>query len=381
MATLHFYDDAYEVCLNSERIALLPREYALLRFLYTRRNQVFRRSDLLDLVWGQDEMPTDRTVDDHVYRLRKKLHGWRHLLTIDTVRGMGYRLTWKEPKGQNLLENNREFAGHVRHMLEMYHGLGMGAAMQTLSANKDVLGFELDPFYAVYLRFVSGDFRWFLTTSDLPFNEKLFYLAHLYFIAEEDSAKVLDLYKRIVDGKQQLPGLWEEELQINMISLLVEAKQWQQAADQIQKVEKIVARIQSPSYTLTFLFQHICYLLDRQDVAGAEEAFTQANALLAAKPMQREQGMLVILEGMWQYLQGLPEQGRLSLDKGIEILQRTRFIPHYLFAVRKIDRFFQAFPVDSVWQQKYKKEWARVSKEYQFPLLRRQLVDVFARHL
>lgn len=92
METLHFYDEAYEVCLNSERIALLPKEYALLRFLFTRRNQVFRRSDLLDLVWGQDEMPTDRTVDDHVYRLRKKLHGWRHLLTIETVRGMGYRL-------------------------------------------------------------------------------------------------------------------------------------------------------------------------------------------------------------------------------------------------------------------------------------------------
>ncbi|MEJ8546328.1 winged helix-turn-helix domain-containing protein [Brevibacillus borstelensis] len=381
METLHFFDDAYEVCWNSERIALLPKEYALLRFLYTRRNQVFRRTDLLDLVWGRDEAPTDRTVDDHVYRLRKKLRRWKHLLAIETVRGIGYKLTWKEPKRQNLLENNPELREHVRHMLEMYHGLGMGAAMQTLSANKDVLGIELDPFYAVYLRFVTGDFRWFLTTPDLPFSEKLFYLAHLYFITEDEPVKILDLFKRILDGKERLPGLWEAELEINMISLLVEAKRWQQAEGQLQKVAEIVAGIQSPSYTLTYLFQRVCYLLDRQDVAEAEIAMKEAKAWLAEKPMQREQGMLVVFEAMWQYLQGQREAGRLSMDKGVEILQQTRFVPHYLFAIRKIDRFFQTFPLDSAWQQKYQKEWERVCAEYQFPALKRQLLDVFARHL
>ncbi|USG64847.1 winged helix-turn-helix domain-containing protein [Brevibacillus ruminantium] len=369
---LQFDDGSYQVSWGSECITLLPKEYVLFHFLFHHRNQAFRREELLDRVWGL-EMPTDRTVDDHVYRLRKKLQAWQHLLAIDTVRGFGYRLTWKESRRPNLLEDNPEFASHAKQLFQTYHGLGMGAAMQTLSANKDVLGFSIDPFYEVYLRFVSGDFGWFLKAEDVPLEDRLFYLVHLYLLIEEDKGKAIALCQKVLSEQEKLPGLWGVELEINLITLYVTAERWQEAAVQMEKVEKLVAEIRSHSYTLTYLFQTIFYLLSKRELSPTREKLEEAKKLLAEKPMQREQGTLLVLEGMLCYLQGDRSNARRLLDEGVEVLQETRFVPHYLYAVYKIEHFFRSFSGDSVWQAKYQKEWARLKEKYQFLTLHRQL--------
>ncbi|MGG1662465.1 winged helix-turn-helix domain-containing protein [Brevibacillus sp. NRS-1366] len=175
MGLITWSDETYEVQYAGETITLLPKEYALFQYLYTWKNRTFSRENLLDRVWPLED-PTDRTIDDHIYRLRKKLAKWSHLLTIDTVRKVGYRLTWKvhqPPKPSTL---NRDFSESIHKMLSTYHGMGMGAAMQTLSKHQEVLGFQMDPFYAIYLRFISGDFAWFIEDKTAPMPEKLFYL-------------------------------------------------------------------------------------------------------------------------------------------------------------------------------------------------------------
>ncbi|XOS90832.1 winged helix-turn-helix domain-containing protein [Brevibacillus laterosporus] len=65
-----FHDDAFTVEILSDSISFLPKEYALLQFLFQNQNQSLSREQLLDHVWPQ-EAPIDRTVDDHIYRLRK----------------------------------------------------------------------------------------------------------------------------------------------------------------------------------------------------------------------------------------------------------------------------------------------------------------------
>ena len=54
---------------------------------------VLSRDELLDAVWGYDAMPTTRTVDVHIARLRQKLEADPAAPEfILTVRGLGYKL-------------------------------------------------------------------------------------------------------------------------------------------------------------------------------------------------------------------------------------------------------------------------------------------------
>ena len=68
-------------------------EFKLLAFLMAQPERVFSRAQLLDGVWGDHVFIEERTVDVHVLRLRKALapHDAQHL--VQTVRGIGYRLS------------------------------------------------------------------------------------------------------------------------------------------------------------------------------------------------------------------------------------------------------------------------------------------------
>ena len=70
-------------------IDLTAREFALLESFMRHPTQVLSREQLLSHVWGYDFDPGSNVVDVYVRYLRKKLGGD----VIETVRGMGYRLT------------------------------------------------------------------------------------------------------------------------------------------------------------------------------------------------------------------------------------------------------------------------------------------------
>lgn len=76
------------VTFAGERLQLTRREFDLLAFLASSPGRVFSRVELLDRVWGEDFLGTERTVDQHIAQLRA-LIGAHH---IETVRGRGYRL-------------------------------------------------------------------------------------------------------------------------------------------------------------------------------------------------------------------------------------------------------------------------------------------------
>ena len=72
--------------------ALTQKEAELLAFFIENPGRVFRREELLRSVWGYEAFPSTRTVDTHVYALRRRIEAApeapRHLLT---QRGVGYR--------------------------------------------------------------------------------------------------------------------------------------------------------------------------------------------------------------------------------------------------------------------------------------------------
>lgn len=78
---------------RGQSLNLSRLEFDLLSFLIQGQGRVFSREQLLDRVWGQDSNVTDRTVDVHVKTLRKKISQLGlPAETIETVRGVGYRL-------------------------------------------------------------------------------------------------------------------------------------------------------------------------------------------------------------------------------------------------------------------------------------------------
>jgi DNA-binding response OmpR family regulator len=75
--------------LDGRAVELTPKEFDLLVLLLRHPGRAFSRDYLIEKVWGYDAAGSDRTVDTHVLRLRKKLGpvGDR----IETVWGLGYR--------------------------------------------------------------------------------------------------------------------------------------------------------------------------------------------------------------------------------------------------------------------------------------------------
>ena len=71
-------------------VTLTVSEFGLLRALLSAPGRVLSRGQLVEQAYGSDHFITDRTVDSHVRRIRKKLGADAEL--IETVYGIGYRL-------------------------------------------------------------------------------------------------------------------------------------------------------------------------------------------------------------------------------------------------------------------------------------------------
>jgi two-component system response regulator RegX3 len=77
----------------ADSVADLPRkEFALLRALMERAGRVVTREKLLEEVWGSGWERDTKTLDQHIRRLRRRLETDEGAPTIETVRGVGYRM-------------------------------------------------------------------------------------------------------------------------------------------------------------------------------------------------------------------------------------------------------------------------------------------------
>lgn len=60
---------------TASRFKLSVREYAVLKYLIMHEGEVVTRDMLLNDVWGSEQFPTTRTVNNYILALRKKLEG------------------------------------------------------------------------------------------------------------------------------------------------------------------------------------------------------------------------------------------------------------------------------------------------------------------
>jgi len=79
------------VLIDDEIVPLTFKEFELLQFLITYKGRTVTREQLIKGLWHADEeeIPSDRTIDVHVRRLRSKLGRFEDIIRTD--RGVGYR--------------------------------------------------------------------------------------------------------------------------------------------------------------------------------------------------------------------------------------------------------------------------------------------------
>lgn len=75
---------------NGEKKELSKRDCLLLDLLIKNKDRTVPRDEILDQLWGEDNFPTNRTVDNSIVRLRQAL-GDTGGEAIRSVRGVGYQ--------------------------------------------------------------------------------------------------------------------------------------------------------------------------------------------------------------------------------------------------------------------------------------------------
>lgn len=85
--------DKHTIEKNGIEISVTLKEYDLLKLLMHHKNQVVKRDEILNAVWGYNFVGETRTLDMHIKTLRKKLEdSSENPKYIKTVRGVGYTL-------------------------------------------------------------------------------------------------------------------------------------------------------------------------------------------------------------------------------------------------------------------------------------------------
>jgi DNA-binding response OmpR family regulator len=82
----------YQSSRAGHPLDLSPREYELLKYLVTHEGTIVTRDELLNGVWGYNQYPVTRTVDNHIAKLRQKIEDSpsqpKHIITVHRV---GYK--------------------------------------------------------------------------------------------------------------------------------------------------------------------------------------------------------------------------------------------------------------------------------------------------
>jgi DNA-binding response OmpR family regulator len=81
--------DRKDMTLCQTKVALTKTEFKILTFLIRHPNRVIPRHEFIDAIWQDYPYVTERAVDVHITRLRKKMGDYARL--ISNISGFGYR--------------------------------------------------------------------------------------------------------------------------------------------------------------------------------------------------------------------------------------------------------------------------------------------------
>lgn len=85
-------DKRHQLTINQHEVYLTQKEYDILRLLIKEKGKVVTKETIFKMVWDTDFIGETRTLDMHIKSLRVKLKGVDSLVSIKTIRGIGYQV-------------------------------------------------------------------------------------------------------------------------------------------------------------------------------------------------------------------------------------------------------------------------------------------------
>jgi len=368
---LNFQNENFTVSHDSTIIQLLKKEFELLNFLYNHAGQSFTREQLLDAVWPM-QSPVDRTVDDHIYRLRKKTKKLENYFVIKTVKGYGYRLEIPDyQETVSPLENDEEFRELTNNLLSKYHRYGQGNAVKTMLQSK-TLGIQAHRENLFISLLIDGDWKMLLETEDIQFSEKALFLLHLDLLIGNDRNQTVRYYEKAMDKDLFSISTKQEAAVLSPIVIYLFAKEYDKAADSlIQANQQILSPNHGffPFLQLSWLMYHI----GQKEPREVETSIKSIESLFKKFNYQREVSLFTALKGIWELEKGNKVQGRKTIQEGIQMARDIGFESHFLFLIATCLFFFENHVEDAIAYEQLKKEWDLLDEKYNFDYINKEV--------
>jgi len=348
--------DKLEASFRGRSVALLPKEFALLDFLCRHESRSFSREQLLDAVWTM-EAPVDRTVDDHIYRLRKKLALWETELGIETVRSVGYKFVYKKREASaNPLLGLPAFNEDMCGVADTYLRYGRGDALLALYKNREMFGFDVDPGFGLLIRAMEGDVRFAVDPEAASLKDRAFLLLYLYqYLDPGGNRPFIEAALR----DRTLPPVWQNELEtMTIIHLLLE---WEDYEEALLRLENRISEARERGWEGLFPYYANLRLAHALHAEGDEDrrlALQQAEEELRRYPYRREEGQFLLLKGLFVYSSD-PAGGLANMEQGVAVLGQSQFVLHLLHGLHTILEFARQRGWDGV-RRRFEGEWQRL---------------------
>ncbi|CAG9623761.1 winged helix-turn-helix domain-containing protein [Sutcliffiella rhizosphaerae] len=372
---LSFNISDYTVTINGELLRLLRKEFLLLEYLYQHNNRALSRQQLLDAVWSL-QIPSDRTIDDHIYRLRKKLKKWEYLIRIETVKGFGYKLSVTSQTTSPLpFVQDEEIQELSRNLINKYHLYGHGEAIQKL-LDKNTFGIELDDTRQLFIEFLGGDFLPLLQAQHIPFKEKAHPLLGLYGLIEEKSYD--NVYKTLqsLEDKQVFGESEQEDLNLFRILIALKANQYSKAHILLLESESKICPENVGFYGFYQLWW-LTYALCVKDFTMVLEKNNILEEFFKKHPFQREYGLFLLLKGFYCFHLNEKTHGFDLITQSFNVLERSKFIIQMLITLSIAEKLLTHFHNEKALEIIFIKK-TEVYEKYRLYEIKEKIKDKFA---
>lgn len=85
-------EDSYQVLFKEQALSLTRAEFALLKALIVQPGRIYARGQLMNAMYGDFRVVSDRTIDSHIKKLRNKLRSLMpEMNVIESIYGVGYK--------------------------------------------------------------------------------------------------------------------------------------------------------------------------------------------------------------------------------------------------------------------------------------------------
>lgn len=89
----------YQLYFNGDPLRLSAIEYSLMAAMMARPGQVFTRAQLMDVMYQDGRIVSERTIDSHIKKLRQKIQKqFNNLALIHSIYGLGYKYQFQQEK-------------------------------------------------------------------------------------------------------------------------------------------------------------------------------------------------------------------------------------------------------------------------------------------